>query len=74
MRRITTIAALQGNSAYLEAEGGTDMLQNRVKSIEDAANEAISSLYSPRVVEVNEDPYGFFEAGRQGMKRNGLID
>jgi hypothetical protein len=73
-RRVLAISALQGNSAFMESNEGPELLKQRIRAIEDAANDAIRTLYSGPIQEDDSDPYGFFEAGRRGMRKNGLID
>jgi hypothetical protein len=73
-RKIAMIAAHFANSAFMETEQGMEELRKRIETYETFAQEAIDRLYGAKPVRPkNEDPYGFFEAGRRSLKQRGMI-
>lgn len=71
-RKEQMIAALWANSGF-EGQEGASARRSSIEDLEEGYDEAIRKILSGEIDEdetpAEEDPFGFFEAGRRGVKK-----
>lgn len=68
-RKEQMIAALWANSGF-EGKEGADARREAIESLEEHYDRAVETiLFGPEEEEEQDDPYGFFEAGKRGVAK-----